>query len=66
MQPADESYLLPERYLEATVALDEANHSGDAARIAAAKAEMDTVEKAQAAAAAKTAPQAAADMSASR
>lgn len=63
MQPADESYLLPERYLEAIVAEDEANQSGDPAKIAAARAEMDAVEKAQAAAAAKTAPQAPADAS---
>ncbi|HEX7798989.1 MAG TPA: PhnD/SsuA/transferrin family substrate-binding protein, partial [Asticcacaulis sp.] len=63
MQPADESYLLPERYLEAIVAQDEANQSGDPAKIAAAKAELDAVEKAQAAQAAKTAPQAPADAS---
>jgi len=61
MQPADESYLLPERFLEATVALDEARHAGDAGKIAAAQAEMDAVNKAQADAAAKTAPQAQTD-----
>lgn len=63
MQPADASYLLTERFLEATVALEEAKASGDAAKISAAQAEMDAVTKAQAAAAAKTAPQAQADVS---
>lgn len=61
LQPADASYLLPERVMEAKVAVEEAKAKGDAAVLTTAQAELDAALKAQAAVAAKTAPQAAAD-----
>jgi len=65
LQPADASYLLPERLLEATVALSEAQKAGKADDIAKAQAELDQIKKEQAAASAKTLPQAPADVPAS-
>ena len=61
MQPADASYLLPERLLEATVALADAQKGGDTGKIAKAQAVLDAVKKDQAAAASKVVPQAPAD-----
>ena len=61
MQPSDASYLLPERLMEAKVALAEAKSAGDPAAVAAAQATLDAVSKDMATAAAKTAPQALAD-----
>ncbi len=61
MQPADASYLLPERLLEATIAVAEAQKSGDAGKIAKAQAQLDAVKRDQALAASRTAPQAPAD-----
>ncbi len=61
MQPADAAYLLPERLLEASVALADAQKNGDAGKIAKAQAELDAANKAAAVAAAKAVPQAAAD-----
>ncbi|MBW8734928.1 MAG: hypothetical protein JF571_11625, partial [Asticcacaulis sp.] len=58
---ADASYLLPERLLEATVAVGEAQKSGDAGKIAKAQEELEAVKKAQAVAASATVPQAPAD-----
>ena len=58
MRPADATYLLPERLMEARVALQEAELAGDKAAAAAAQTEIDEVLKAQAELAA---PQAAAD-----
>ncbi len=63
MKPSDASYLLPERMMEATVALQEAKLAGKADDAAKAQAELDEVKKEQAAAAASSAPQAAADTS---
>ncbi len=60
-QPADASYLIPERVMEARVALAEAKKGTDAAAIATAQATYDKAVKDQAALAAKTAPQATAD-----
>lgn len=65
MQPADESYLLPERLMEATVALADAKKSGKADDIVKAQSELDQVKALQAQAASKTAPQAPADAPAS-
>ena len=62
MKPSDASYLLPERMMEATVALQEAKMAGKAGDAAKAQAELDEVKKEQAAAAAASAPQASADM----
>jgi phosphonate transport system substrate-binding protein len=61
-QPADASYLIPERVMEARVALAEAKKKGDAAAIAEAQATYDKAMQDKAAAAAKTAPQASADL----
>jgi len=61
MKPSDASYLLPERMMEATVALQEAKIANKPADIAKAQAELDEVKKLQAAAAASSAPEAAAD-----
>ncbi len=61
LQPADVSYLLPERVMEAKVAVAEARNKGDAAALATAQTELDAALKDQAAVTAKTAPQAAAD-----
>jgi len=61
MQPADATYLLPERMLEATIAVADAQKGGDAQKIAKAQAELDEVRKAQALAASKAVPQAPAD-----
>jgi len=61
MKPSDASYLLPERMMEATVALQEAKLAGKADDAAKAQAELDAVKKAEAAASASSAPQAAAD-----
>ncbi len=61
-QPADASYLIPERLMEARVALAEAKTKGDATEIGTAQAAYDKAVKDQAAVAAKTAPEAAADM----
>lgn len=61
MKPSDASYLLPERLMEATVALQEAKIANKPDDIAKAQAELDDVKKQQAAAAASSAPQAAAD-----
>jgi phosphonate transport system substrate-binding protein len=58
MRPADATYLLPERLMEARVALQEAELAGDKAAAATAQKEIDEVLKAQAELAA---PQAAAD-----
>ncbi len=62
MKPSDASYLLPERLIEATVALQEAKNANKADDVAKAQAELDVVKKLQAAAAASSAPQASADM----
>ncbi len=61
MQPADSSYLLPERLLEATVAVADAEKSGDKDKIAKAQAELEAIKRDQAAAASRTTPQAPAD-----
>lgn len=61
-QPADASYLIPQRIMEARVALAEANKGGDAAAIAAAQATLDKALADQKKVAAKTAPQASADL----
>jgi phosphonate transport system substrate-binding protein len=61
MKPSDASYLLPERMMEATVALQEAKLANKPGDIAKAQGELDEVKKLQAAAAASSAPQAAAD-----
>ena len=61
MKPSDSSYLLPERLMEATVALQEAKLAGKADEVAKAQAALDAVKKDQAAASASSAPQAAAD-----
>lgn len=63
MQPADSSYLLPERLLEARVALQEAQASHDAGAAAKAQAEIEKVTAEQARIAA---PQATADAPASK
>jgi phosphonate transport system substrate-binding protein len=47
-RPADDSYLDPIREMEASEALSEARHSGDAARIAKAQAEFDKIRAAAA------------------
>ncbi len=65
MKPSDASYLLPERSMEATVALEEAKRAGKADDIAKAQAELDQVKTLQAAAAASSVPQAPADAPAS-
>lgn len=62
MEPADASYLLPERLLEARVALQEAQTAHDDAAAAKAQTEIDTVTAEQAKLAA---PQARADAPAS-
>jgi phosphonate transport system substrate-binding protein len=61
MLPSDSSYLLPERLMEARVALSEATLAGKTEDAAKAQAEIDQVTKALAALAAKSAPQAPAD-----
>lgn len=61
MKPSDASYLLPERQMEATVALQEAKLAGKADEVAKAQAELDAVKKDEAAASASSAPEAAAD-----
>jgi phosphonate transport system substrate-binding protein len=61
MKPSDASYLLPERMMEATVALQEAKIANKPDDVAKAQAELDEVKKLQAAAAASSAPQASAD-----
>ncbi len=66
MQPADASYLLPERMLEATIAVADAQKSGDAGKLAKAQAELDDVKKAQVVAASKAVPQAPADAPSSK
>ena len=65
-QPADAGYLIPERVLEARVALAEARKGTDAAVIAAAQATYDKAMQDKAAAASKTAPQAPADLPSSQ
>ncbi|ESQ74915.1 phosphate/phosphite/phosphonate ABC transporter substrate-binding protein [Asticcacaulis sp. AC402] len=65
LQPSDATYLLPERLMEARVALQEAEIAGDAAAASAARVEIDAVAKEQADLVAKTAPQAPADAPAS-
>jgi phosphonate transport system substrate-binding protein len=47
-RPADDSYLDPIREMEASEALSEARHSGDAARIAKAQADFDKIRAAAA------------------
>jgi len=66
MKPSDASYLLPERLMEATVALQEAKLAGKADDAAKAQAELDAAKKEQAALAASSAPQAAPDAPASK
>ena len=67
MKPSDASYLLPERMMEATVALQEAKIANKPDDVAKAQAELDEVKTLQAAASASSAPQAVADaVSASR
>lgn len=66
MLPSDASYLLPERLIEAKVALQEAQLAGKTDEAAKAQAELDSVQKELAAVAAKTAPQAPADMPSSK
>ena len=61
MKPSDASYLLPERMMEATVALQEAKIANKPDDVAKAQAELDEVKNLQAAAAASSAPQASAD-----
>ena len=66
LKPDDNSHFLPERLMEASVALQKATQGKDTAGIAKAQAEIDAVHKAQAALAAKTAPQATADQPSSQ
>jgi len=47
-RPADDTYLDPVREMEASQALGEARHTGDAAKIAAAQAAYDKVHAAAA------------------
>jgi phosphonate transport system substrate-binding protein len=65
MKPSDASYLLPERMMEATVALQEAKLANKPDDAAKAQGELDEVKKLQAAAAASAVPQASADTPAS-
>jgi len=62
MKPSDAAYLLPERKMEAIVALQEAKRAGKTDDAAKAQAELDAVNKELAAAQASAAPQAAADV----
>lgn len=62
MRPSDATYLLPERLMEARVALQEAQIAKDAEAEAAAQAEINAVQKEQAKLAAQTTPQAPADV----
>lgn len=66
MRPSDASYLLPERLLEARVALQEAELANDKEAAAAAQAEINAVQKEQAELAARTTPQAPADVPAAQ
>lgn len=66
VQPADATYLLPERVMEAEVNLDEAQKKGDKDAAAAAQTEFDSASAALAKVNAKTAPQAPADAPASQ
>jgi len=61
MMPSDASYLLPERLMEATVALQEAKLANKPDDVAKAQAELDAVKKDEASASASSAPEAAAD-----
>ncbi len=61
-QPADATYLIPQRVMEARVALAEAQKGTDAAAVTAAQATLDKALEDQKKAASKTAPQASADM----
>lgn len=63
MKPSDASYLLPERQMEATVALQEAKLAGKADDAAKAQAELDAVTKEQAAASASSLSQTGVDAS---
>jgi phosphonate transport system substrate-binding protein len=56
MRPSDDSYLLPARLMEARVALQEAEIANDTKAAATAQAEINAIEKQQAALAAPTAP----------
>ncbi len=60
--PDDNTHFLPERKMEATVALQQAQAKHDDAATKAAQDELDAVAKEQAALDAKTAPQAGADV----
>lgn len=62
LKPDDNSHFLPERLMEATVALQQAQAKHDDAATRAAQDELDAVNKEIAAKDARTAPQAAADM----
>ena len=66
MKPSDASYLIPERLMEAAVALQEAKLANKPDDIAKAQAELDAAKKDQAAASASVAPQAAPDAPASK
>lgn len=66
LKPDDNNHFLPERLMEASVALQEAQQSGDKAAEAKAQAEIDAVKAEQAKLAATTAPQAPADAPASQ
>ncbi len=65
LKPDDNSHFLPERLMEARVALAEAQNAHDDAAVKAAQAEITTVEAETAKKAAKTAPEAPADKPAS-
>ena len=66
LKPSDASYLLPERLLEASIALQEANLSGDKAAIERAQIVIRDVKAEQEAVDAQTAPEAPADGPASQ
>ena len=66
LKPDDNSHFLPEREMEASVALQEAQNNKDAAGIAKAEADIAQIKTEEAALAAKTAPQAPADQPSSQ
>ncbi len=66
LKPDDNSHFLPERLMEGSVALQQAQSKKDAAGIKAAQDEIAAVNKEMAAQAAKSTPQAAADTVSSR
>ncbi len=66
LKPDDNSHFLPERRMEATVALQQAQQKKDEAGIKTAQAELDAIAKEEKAKAATSAPQADADAPASK